>query len=253
MGYGKFGAKVNMDFAPLFDLPEQFNATYLHLADISGTGAADIIYVGKNQCKAWINLSGNAWSEEEVFDSFPTTEQPNQVAVLDFLGNGTACIVWSSLLPKYSSMPLRYIDLMGGNKPYIMSGYKNNFGKETNWEYQSSTYYYLADQQAGKSWITKLPFPVQCVNKTIIKDAVAGTLFTNSYSYHHGYYDFSEREFRGFGRVEQLDTEDFTNFKLSNANNVVEEDLHQPPVKTVTWFHTGAYFNEQKILDQFEK
>ena len=76
---------------------------------------------------------------------------------------------------------------------------------------------------------------------------------TNSYSYHHGYYDHAEREFRGFGRVEQLDTEDFISFKLSNANNVVEEDLHQPPVKTVTWFHTGAYFNEQKILDQFEK
>ena len=60
---------------------------------------------------------------------------------------------------------------MGGNKPYIMSGYKNNFGKETSWEYKSSTYYYLADEQVGKSWITKLPFPVQCVNKTVIKDA----------------------------------------------------------------------------------
>jgi hypothetical protein len=85
MGYGKFGAKVNMDFAPLFDLPEQFNATYLHLADISGTGAADIIYVGKYQCKAWINLSGNAWSEEEIFDAFPTSEHTYQVAFLDFL------------------------------------------------------------------------------------------------------------------------------------------------------------------------
>ena len=50
-----------------------------------------------------------------------------------------------------------------------------------------------------------------------------------------------------------MDTEDFTSFKLSNANNVVEEDLHQPPVKTITWFHTGAYFNEQKILNQFEE
>ena len=89
--------------------------------------------------------------------------------------------------------------------------------------------------------------------KSNTKDAVAGTFFTNSYSYHHGYYDHAEREFRGFGRVEQTDTEDFTNFKLSGANNVVEEDLHQPPVKTITWFHTGAYFNEQKILDQFEE
>ncbi len=252
-GYGRFGAKVCMSFAPLFDTPDQFNPAYIHLADISGTGATDIIYCGKNQFRAWINLSGNAWSEEQIIDGFPTTEQPNQIAVMDFLGNGTACIVWSSPLPKYASTPMRYIDLMGGNKPFIMSGYKNNFGKELSWQYKSSTHYFLADKQAGKPWITKLPFPVQCVDTTILKDVVAGTLFTNSYSYHHGYYDHPEREFRGFGRVEQTDTEDFTSFKLSGANNVVEEDLHQPTVKTITWFHTGAYFNQQKILGQFEE
>ncbi|HVX27530.1 MAG TPA: toxin TcdB middle/C-terminal domain-containing protein, partial [Parafilimonas sp.] len=33
----------------------------------------------------------------------------------------------------------------------------------------------------------------------------------------------------------------------------VEEDLHQPPVKKITWYHTGAYFNQQKVLDQFEE
>ncbi len=252
MGYGKFGAKVCMSFAPLFDTPDQFNPSYIHLADISGTGATDIVYCGKNQFKAWINLSGNAWSEEQIIEGFPTTEQPNQIAVMDFLGNGTACIVWSSSLTKYANAPMRYIDLMGGKKPYILSGYKNNFGKETNWEYKSSTQYFLEDKQAGKPWITKLPFPVQCVDKTILKDAVAGTFYTNEYSYHHGYYDHAEREFRGFGRVEQTDTEDFTSFILSGANNVVEEDLHQPPVKTITWFHTGVYFDEQKVLNQFE-
>jgi RHS repeat-associated protein len=253
MGYGKFGAKVCMDFAPVFDTTDQFDPAQIHLAEISGTGATDIIYCGKNKFRAWINLSGNAWGEEQIIDGFPTTEKQNQVTVLDFLGNGTGCIVWSSPLTKYAASPLRYIDLMGGTKPYVMSGYKNNFGKEVSWQYKSSTHYYLEDKQIGKPWITTLPFPVQCVDKTITKDAVAGTLFTNSYTYHHGYYDHAEREFRGFGRAEQTDTEDFVNFKLSGANNVVEEDLHQPPVKTVTWFHTGAWFDQQKILDQFEE
>jgi hypothetical protein len=36
-----------------------------------------------------------------------------------------------------------------------------------------------------------------------------------------------------------------------NANNVVEEDLHQPPVKKVTWFHTGAFDRNENILKQF--
>ena len=63
MGYGKFSAKITMDNAPLFDHPELFNPQYLHLADVSGTGATDIIYLGKNKFKAYINLSGNAWSD----------------------------------------------------------------------------------------------------------------------------------------------------------------------------------------------
>ncbi len=251
LGYGKFGAKVNMDFAPVFDTEDQFNSSYLNLADINGTGVTDIIYLGDGEFKAWLNLCGNAWGEVQYIDPFPDIASPNRLSVMDFTGNGTASIVWSSPLPSNAVMPIRYIDLMGGNKPYIMTGYKNNFGKEVSWDFKSSSQFYIADKLAGRPWITKLPFPVQCVAKTRINDVVAGIYFTNEYSYHHGYYDHAEREFRGFGRVEQTDTEDFSNFILSGANNVVEEDLHQPPVKTITWYHTGAYFNQQNILDQF--
>ncbi len=251
LGYGKFGAKVNMDFAPFFDTQDQFNPSYLNLADINGTGVTDILYLGDGIFRAWLNLCGNAWGEVQYIDPFPDTASPNRLSVMDFTGNGTASIVWSSPLPLNAVMPIRYIDLMGGNKPYIMTGYKNNFGKEVSWDFKSSSQFYIEDKLAGRPWITKLPFPVQCVAKTKINDVVAGIYFTNEYSYHHGYYDHAEREFRGFGRVEQTDTEDFSNFILSGANNVVEEDLHQPPVKTITWYHTGAYFNQQNILDQF--
>ncbi len=47
LGNGKFGAKVNMDNAPLFDNPEAFNPSFLRLADIDGSGTTDIIYLGK--------------------------------------------------------------------------------------------------------------------------------------------------------------------------------------------------------------
>jgi RHS repeat-associated protein len=251
LGYGRFGAKVTMDDAPLFDLPDQFNASYLHLSDVSGTGATDILYLGRNQFNAWLNLSGNRWSEKVSVDPFPSTELPNQLSVTDLLGNGTSCIVWSSPLPANTNAPMRYIDLMGGKKPCIMNGYKNNAGKEVNWEFKSSSHYYLQDKQAGTPWVTKLPFPVQCVSKVKINDLVAGSYYTNEYNYHHGYYDSAEREYRGFGRVEETDTEDFASFVLSGATNVVEKDLHQSPVKTTTWFHTGAWVNEQRILDQY--
>ncbi len=82
-------------------------------------------------------------------------------------------------------------------------------GKECFMEYRPSTFFYLKDKNAGIPWITKLPFPVQCVSEVIVIDQIRKTRFTNQYSYHHGYYDYKEREFRGFGRVDQTDTEDY--------------------------------------------
>ncbi|MFN0217011.1 MAG: SpvB/TcaC N-terminal domain-containing protein, partial [Saprospiraceae bacterium] len=254
MGYGRFGAKVTMGNAPWFDEPDLFNPDYLQLADISGTGASDLIYLGKSQFKAWLNLSGNRWgSTEEIAPIFPT-EKPNRISVTDLLGNGVSCIVWSSELPANAERPMRYIDLMGGVKPHIMTHYRNNMGKEVTLEYKSSTWYYLKDKLAGKPWITRLAFPVQCVRKTIIEEKISGLRFASEYSYHHGYYDHTEREFRGFGRVEQLDTETFGELSKTGASNARSESLHQPPVLTKTWFHTGLFLdNRERVLTHFEK
>ncbi len=253
LGYGRFGAKVAMDDAPWFDHPDQFNPAYLQLADISGTGATDLIYLGQNQFRAWLNLSGNGWGQAEEIAPFFPVEQPNRVTVTDLLGTGTACIVWSSELPAYSGAPMRYMDLMGGQKPHIMTGYCNNFGKEVTMQYKSSTHFYLKDKLEGHVWITRLPFPVQVVERVEVRDRVTGVLFVNQYSYHHGYYDHAEREFRGFGRVDQVDTEDFEAWQSNGAANTVAQEHHEPPVLTRTWFHTGAFLGKEKILRQFEQ
>ncbi len=249
MGYGRFAPKVTMQNSPIFDHSDMFNPSYIQLADISGTGATDIIYLGKNQFKAYLNCSGNSWTKGEKIDPFFPTEQPNKITVTDLLGNGTACIVWSSEMPAYSAAPMRYIDLMGGKKPHIMQSHENGMGKTTTVEYKSSTYFYLKDKLAGTPWITKLPFPVQVVSKTIITEGVTNVRFTAQYSYHHGYYDHVEREFRGFGRVEQTDTEEF---EVTNFANLTTNEHHQPPVLTKTWFHTGAFLDRERILNQFK-
>lgn len=253
LGYGRFGAKVTMDNAPLFDYPERFNPAYLQLADISGTGATDIIYLGKNQFRAYLNFSGNAWSDAAGIEPFFSTEQPNNISVVDLLGNGTGCIVWSSEMPAYRHAPMRYIDLMGGKKPHIMVSHENGFGKKTVVEYKSSTHFYLKDKEVGTPWVTKLAFPVQVVSKTIVTDEVTKVRFTAEYTYHHGYYDHAEREFRGFGRVDQTDTESFDVFQQTGADNVVPVEHHQAPVLTKTWFHTGAFLDKERMLTQFRQ
>lgn len=248
MGYGRFGAKVNMDNPPVFDHPDSFNPAYLRLADIDGSGTTDIIYLGKNDFRVWMNQNGNEWSSApQVINPFPRINNVDDIAVLDFLGTGTACIVYSSYL---ENQPLQYIDLMGSKKPALLTGYKNNCGKELAINYRTSTQFYLDDKLAGIPWVTKLPFPVHCISKLTATDKIRGTVFVNTFSYRHGYYDFTEKEFRGFARVEQNDTESFSEFILNGAKNVVEEDLFQPPVKTISWFHTGAYLPNQKLIHQ---
>ncbi|MGE5329273.1 MAG: SpvB/TcaC N-terminal domain-containing protein [Deltaproteobacteria bacterium] len=252
MGYGRFGAKITMNNSPLFDIPDMFNPEYLYLADISGTGATDILYLGQDRFRAWINLCGNSWSNVKEIEPFFDTSKPNQLSVLDFLGNGTACIVWSSPLPHYINTPMRYIDLMGGKKPYIMCRYKNNLGKETNIQYKSSIFYYLKDKKEGNPWVTKLPFPVQCVSRLETIEKVTNSHFINQFFYHHGFYDSNEREFRGFGMVEQLDTDAYENYVKAGASNIIDEHLHQAPVLTKTWYHTGAFIEKKNILLHYQ-
>ena len=74
------------------------------------------------------------------------------------------------------------------------------------------------------------------------------------FSYHHGYFDGIEREFRGFGRVDQVDVESYGEFAQGNtASPYITDDktLYQPPVKTITWFHTGAFVDRNRILSSF--
>lgn len=256
LGYGRFGAKVTMDNAPHFDYPDQFNQQRIRLVDIDGSGVTDIIYLGREHLHLYFNQSGNSWSEVETITHFPKVDNLANVQALDLLGNGTACLVWSSPLPTNSGQAMKYIDLMGGQKPHLLTKTNNNLGTETHIQYLPSTYFYLKDKYAGKSWVTRLPFPVSCVEKVIVTDKWRKTRFASTYSYHHGYFDGTEREFRGFGRVEQVDTESYGEFTQGNANSPYITDdktLHQPPVKTITWFHTGAFLDKERILSQFQQ
>ena len=145
---------------------------------------------------------------------------------------------------------------MGGQKPHLLVTTKNNLGADTEIQYAPSTKFYLQDKAAGTPWATKLPFPVHVVERVTVRDKWRGTSFSSTYSYHHGYFDGAEREFRGFGRVEQVDAEDYGTFADANITSpYITQDrrLYQPPVKTVTWYHTGALLDGERILHQFQR
>ena len=105
LGYGRFGAKVSMDNAPYFDTPDLFDQRRIRLADIDGSGTTDIIYLGRDGVHIYYNQSGNSWSDAVILENFPQIDNLSAVQALDLLGNGTACLVWSSPLPGAAADP----------------------------------------------------------------------------------------------------------------------------------------------------
>lgn len=250
LGYGKFGKKISMDNSPFFDHPDKFNPAYIRLADIGGSGTTDVVYLGGNSLKCYLNECGNRFAKENYEIICPEINWESNVVVADILGKGLSCIVWSSSLEKNRNESMKYIDLMGGVKPHIMKSYENGLGKKVSFQYTPSTQFYLDDKNAGTPWATKLHFPVHCVSRVETEDRVTGTKLVSTYRYRHGYYDHLEKEFRGFGFAERYDCETLEQWKTLDGK-LKEDNLDQPPVITRQWFHTGAYLGREKILNLF--
>jgi RHS repeat-associated protein len=250
LGYGRFGAKVTLDNSPTFDHEELFDQGRIRLADLDGSGTTDLIYLGRKGVTLWFNQAGNRLSAPHTIAAFPETDALSGVAVVDFLGTGTACLIWSTALPGEARVPLRYVDLMGGMKPHLLTAIDNSMGLATTVAYAPSTKFYLADRAAGITWVTKLPFPVQVAERVETRDLVGGTTLTKRSQYHHGHYDGAEREFAGFGLVESFDAEEFAR-RLGVGLFSDDESLTVPPVHTKTWFHTGAFLGKDRITTQY--
>jgi hypothetical protein len=94
---------------------------------------------------------------------------------------------------------------------------------------------------------------VQVVARVETVDFIGRSRFVSRYAYHHGCFDGIEREFRGFGMVEQWDTEEHgetTDFPEVEAANW-DRTSWSPPTLTRTWFHTGAFFEAGALSRQY--
>ncbi|MDY6993189.1 MAG: SpvB/TcaC N-terminal domain-containing protein, partial [Pseudomonadota bacterium] len=246
LGYGRFGRKVDMENAPRFTVnPEDFNPRNIQLGDLDGSGTTDIFYVGNGQIEYWLNQAGNRFSAKQLIDFPLPFDSLTALSLIDFTGNGTLSLVWSTRRPGMETHQLSYLPLFN-SKPHLLIEVDNHLGHLTHLQYAASTRYYLADKQAGTPWVTKLPFPVQVLAQVEHLDLVAGGRLVTEYTYHHGYYDAYEREFRGFGRVDVLDTESF-------ADSSAEPQHYVRPILTKSWYHNGAYVTADKISKQYEQ
>ncbi|MCB1227012.1 MAG: hypothetical protein KDK99_14440 [Verrucomicrobiales bacterium] len=253
LGYGRFGELVIMENAPVFEASNLFDPARLRLIDADGSGSTDIIYLDRGGATLYPNQSGNSFGTARRIP-FPVTHQFASVQSTDFFGDGTGCLVWSSSAPHDQGRHFEVVKLTGGIKPHLLTRIVNNLGAETHLSYRSSTQFYLDDLNEGRPWLTKLPFPVHVVDRVETLDRISRNRFVSRYTYHEGFFDGEEREFRGFGMVEQRDTEEIGAIKdLSDTSKNWDTGSYVPPVLTRTWFHTGHWRRDTTLIVAFQK
>ena len=255
LGYGRFGAKVTMDNAPWFDNPDQFDHKRIRLADIDGSGTTDIIYLHRDGVRLYFNQSGNSWSQPQQLKVFPRVDDvvsivPDRPARQRHRLPGLVIALAGRCA---AADALRQPD--GRQKPHLLVKTINNLGAETRVDYAPSTKFYLQDKRDGKPWITRLPFPVHVVERVETYDHISRNRFVTRYAYHHGYFDGEEREFRGFGMVEQWDTEAFEGYVVGcqayGRRPGVGLRVVPTPCGDAHLVSHGAFLDKTRILHQF--
>ncbi|MBJ2182498.1 VCBS repeat-containing protein [Pseudomonas veronii] len=262
LGHGRYGARRVLANSPQFT--RQMSAGRLYFADVDGAGNVDIVFALTDHLLIFRNQSGNGFSEPLRVPLPIRLGQNDQVSFADILGNGTTSIVITRISPKVEHW---YCDLCAqvggeahvgaGGKPYLLTASDNGLGATAQIRYASSTRFYLADKQAGRPWVTRLPFPVQVVTQIVSHDAVSQVTFTQRFAYHDGYFDPATRIFRGFGCVEAWDAQAYAPFSAPPGTawpvGRLDTELQVPPAHTKTWFCLGAYFQSAELSAQYAK
>ncbi|HNN92498.1 MAG TPA: SpvB/TcaC N-terminal domain-containing protein, partial [Pseudomonadota bacterium] len=239
-GRGSFGQRIQMQNSP--HLPLHFDPRRVLLGDVDGDGCADLLYIEDRKLTLWLNQQGERWSDPIEIHGTPSISSQDSVRLIDLLGNGVAGVLWT-LAPPIGQRDLFFLDLTGGVKPYLVNQMDNHMGAVTRVTYSTSTRYYLADEKIpSQRWTAPLPFPVQVVASTEVIDQVSGSRLMSQYVYHHGYWDGADREFRGFGRVDQRDSETFQPYyQQTSGFDKVPDSYFAAPTETRHWFHQGPH------------
>jgi insecticidal toxin complex protein TccC len=200
LGGGRFAERVTIGNAPAFG--PGFDAARVMLADLDGSGAADLVYVLADRALVFVNESGNAFADP-VSVRFPVTVgAPEEVTIDDLGGDGSPSIVVTSPGP-----PVRHWALaLGGGRAHLLESFENGMGGETRVAYTTSARCSLEDAARGRPWCTRLPFAVPVVAGLTQTDHVTGWSTRTRFAYHHGLYAAEDRAV-GFALVDRWDAD----------------------------------------------
>ncbi|CAK0773639.1 TcdB_toxin_midN domain-containing protein [Gammaproteobacteria bacterium] len=259
MGFGKFGTKVTVTNPPFGII----NENALIMADVNGDGMSDVLYVMNGSVQVWINLGLNP--ENHATARFaapftvagPLTNSYTTFRQADVNGNGSVDILLNTA-PGGGNQTFTFLDFASGEQPYQLKTITNGIGRTTTITYRSSIMDLIRDREAGQNWPENIPFPMSVVAKIEEHDGLA--TYTRKFSYHNGYYDGKEKQFRGFAGAERVEAGDTTIPDLITRyqfDTGVTAEALKGKVLSVTeqnaagqTFHTETYaWTARKLLD----
>ncbi|WP_274724520.1 SpvB/TcaC N-terminal domain-containing protein, partial [Xenorhabdus bovienii] len=245
LGHGRFGQPIRLEGFAVS--AKNFNPDQVYLADIDGSGTTDILYVHSTYLELFMNESGNQFAAP-VRINLPENvrfDRTCQLHIADTQGLGV-----SSIILTVPHMTVQHWRLdMTEDKPGLLNTINNNMGAETTLFYRSSAQFWLDEkhqaENVGRAVTSYLPFPVHVLWRTEVLDEITGNRLTSEQDYAHGAWDGREREFRGFGRVSQKDTD-----KQAQATDSSVTDPLSPAI-TISWFATGVPTVDALLAEEF--
>lgn len=212
MGYGRFDdATDGYSLAGTPDLGgDPLQLERLELQDLDRDGLADLYSVDSSFVRVWLNRNGTSFApprdigfgQSGLFRPADATYR-----VLDVDGDGFPDLLFYAArqpTPDYLPPGFGFVRLWTGEAANVLKTIANGIGQVTTLTYRSSTVDLLRDQAAGRPW-PLFPFPVPVIAQVEVFDG-RSSRYLRAMTYHEGYYDGIEKEFRGFASAEQRDS-----------------------------------------------
>lgn len=240
LGHGKFG-KGRVLPGPVFEYHE-FDSARVRIADLDGSGAPALIYLKSDAFEIYLNRGGKGLERDPISVPWPEGVRYDrlcEVTFADLQGLGCASLILT--VPHMKSRHWRY-DFVSA-KPYLITSSNNNMGCSARVVYRSSAQEWLDEKQERLSDkplevpVCFLPLTVQVVSRQLQLDEITGNCLSQGFKYREGYYDPIAREYRGFGHVEQTDSESATG---------AEDAGFTAPVRTCSWFVIGQFMDPSR-------
>jgi RHS repeat-associated protein len=126
---------------PMESAPPELNPELsgVFMADINADGLSDVVQVRYNQLDVWFNVNGERFTPRQTFASpFAPDFSPN-IRFADIDGSGTTDLVYGR------AEQWKYMDLLGGVRPRLLTRVHNGLGATTTLTYASAAEDYTSD------------------------------------------------------------------------------------------------------------